>query len=126
MKSKLKNWLINKLGGYTFDEYEEMKDVMIKHYEEMKKIASASQAAVNEIYELKVEQPKIYTLRAEQIVPVIDGDWEFYIRQEIAKKLSDKLLEEKLIDWDVYNMDNAVRGTLYVMEPPWRPIVCDM
>ena len=126
MKNRLKNWLINKLGGYTFDEYEEMKDVMIKHYEEMKKIASASQAAVNEIYELKVEQPKIYTLRAEQIVPAIDGDWEFYIRQEIAKKLSDKLLEEKLIDWDVYDMDNAVRGTLYVMEPPWRPIVCDM
>ena len=124
--SKLKDKIIRKLGGYTFDEYEEMKDVMIKHYEEMKKIAEASKATVNEIYELKVKQPKIHTLRAEQAVPALDGDWEIYIRQEIAKKFIDKLLDSKLIDWDICKEDNIVRGTLYVMEPLWRPIVCDM
>ena len=109
---KLKNWIINKLGGYTFDEYEEMKNVMIKHHEELVKIKTA--------------RPEFLTLRAKRIIPVIDGDWNIYIQQEIVNDFTDQLLDNKLIEWDIDNDTNTVTGTLRVLKPLWEPIICSM
>ena len=112
----LKNWIINKLGGYTFDEYEEMKETMIQHYEGLK----------SEFICYKTNSPEIITLRAAKVVPEIDGDWEIFVRQEIVKSFADELLNSKLIEWDTDKYTKNVRGTIRIMKPLWEPIVCDM
>lgn len=123
MKNKLKNWLINKLGGYTFDEYEEMKDVMIKQYEEMKKIATASQASVNELIKIKTVQSEFITLRSVHMGPEIHTHWQF-VEQEAAKEFAAELLKNRLINWDIN--DDTANATLRVIRPEWRPLICDM
>lgn len=106
---KLKNWLINKCGGYTFDEYEEMRNTYAHQNQVLKNRLNTS------LPHMAISR-NLITLRACRIVPCLDGDWEYYMRQEVAQDFSNILYENDLIDWDLTETPEGIKltGTLYV------------
>jgi len=96
----LKNWLINKLGGYTPEQYE---------------------GKTKENYWLKKEVAFITTtyapttIKCAKGIPCEDGDYEIYTRQEVAADIGQYLYDRNLIEWNVH--DNTLIGCVRVLVP---------
>ena len=96
----LKNWLINKLGGYTPEQHE---GKIKENYWLKKEVAfiTATYAPTN--------------IKCVKEIPCVDGDYEIYMRQEVAADIGQYLYDRNLIEWNVH--DNSLIGSIRVLTP---------
>ena len=91
---KLKNWIIKKLGGYTYDEYISLNEIR----DSMPKIEAI--------------QLDYSTLKVTRIVPNIPT---IYAQQDIAREFGISLLKNNLIKWSI--KDDEICGIIRVINP---------
>lgn len=104
---KIKNWIIHKLGGYTADQYCDLRAEN-----------EAKEQYLRTYIPTTVISRNVVPIRATRIIPCVDGDWEYYLRQKVADLLSDCIYNNDLIDWELTDTPEGTKliGTIYVAE----------